>query len=36
MIKEAVLIETSDNGDKVFPVPESVFRLVDRCISVLT
>ena len=35
MIKEAVLIETSGSGDKVSPVPESVCRLVERCISVL-
>ena len=35
MIKEAVLIETAGSGDKVSPVPESVCRLVERCISVL-
>jgi len=35
MIKETVLIETAGSGDKVSPVPETVCRLVERCISVL-
>ena len=30
MIKEAVLIETAGSGDKVSPVPESVYRFVER------
>ena len=30
MIKEAVLIDTSGSEDKVSPVPESVYRFVDR------